>query len=291
MSMHPSTRAAWAATSLAAVAAFLPSAYAQPAAAPSPPAPAAAPAAPAAPPTPAEAKAFFTAYGWIIAQQAGVKPLGLTTAEIDEIADGMKLAINTTDIPGGKDNVAKMQAYLSDRAEKIQVAEAAKQTAAAATFFADLAKNPAIKKTADGLYYQIITPGDAAKPGATDVATVKYKGTLIDGTVFDQTTADDPTRDLPLNHVIPGWAEGLQLVGKGGQVKLYIPGALGYGDQGNGPIPPNATLVFDVTLVDFKPAPPAPPAGADGLPPGMSGLGGLGGGAPGGMPSGAPGGN
>jgi FKBP-type peptidyl-prolyl cis-trans isomerase len=276
MTKHPYSRAAWALAALAASTVVLPVARAQNDTAP---AAAAAPAAPPAAPTPAQVNAYLQAYGWIIGTQAaGVKPLALTSDEIDQIAAGMKLAITSTDIPGGKENLPKMQAYLTSRAETVHTAELAKQTALAGAFFANLDKNPNIKKTPDGLYYEIITPGSADKPGTTDIATVKYKGTLTDGTVFDQTTADEPTRDLPLNHVIPGWAEGLQLVGKGGEVKLYVPGSLGYGEQGYGPIPPNATLVFDVTLVDFKPAPPPAPSAPGGMPPGLiDGSGGAGG--------------
>ncbi len=268
MTMHSYPRAAWAVATLTAAAVFLPAAHAQnatPAAAPD----ATPAAAPTTPPTPAQEQAYLTTYGWIIGTQvAGVKALALNATEIDEIAQGMKQAITVNEIPGGKDNALKMQQYLAARADKVQKAELAKQDALASTYFADLAKNPKVQKTADGLYYEIVSPGGADKPKPTDLITAKYKGTLIDGTDFDHTTGEE-TRDFPLNGVIPGWTEGLQLVGKGGEIKLYIPGSLGYGPQGNGPIPPNATLVFDVTVVDFKPQPPAAAGMPAGMPPGM----------------------
>jgi FKBP-type peptidyl-prolyl cis-trans isomerase len=227
------------------------------------------PAAPTTPPTPDQVKQYLQTYGWIIAQNAGVKPLGLSPDEVDDIAAGMKLALTTDEPPGGRENLSKMQAYLSDRAQKIMTAEAAKQTAAAAQFFTDLDKNPAVTKTADGLYYQIITPGTDPKPGPTDIVTAKYKGTFTDGKVFDQTTGAE-TREFPLDGVIKGWTEGLQLIGKGGKIKLYVPGTLGYGAQGMGPIPPNATLEFDVEVVDFKPAPPPPAtSGGGSIPAGL----------------------
>jgi FKBP-type peptidyl-prolyl cis-trans isomerase len=271
MIKHTSLRALTVA--LAALMASLPAVYAQnatvtaatPAAAPAD----AAPAAPT-PPTPDQIKAFFQAYGWILGiQVAGVKQLNLTPDEIDDIAAGMKLAATTADIPGGKDAAMKMQAYLASRAESVLKDETAKQSAIADKFFAALAKDPTILKTADGLYYKINVPGGADKPGATDTVSVKYTGALTDGSVFDKTTPDDPVRDFELDHVFPGWAEGIQLIGKGGNITLYIPGALGAGEQGQGPIPPNAPLVFNVELVDFKPTPPPASSGSSGLPAGL----------------------
>jgi len=268
MIKHTSLRALTVA--LAALMASLPAVYAQNAtASAAAPAAAATPAAPT-PPTPDQIKAFFQAYGWILGiQVAGVKQLNLTSDEIDDIAAGMKLAATTADIPGGKDAAMKMQAYLAARAESVLKAETAKQAAIADKFFGDLAKDPTIKKTADGLYYKINVPGGADKPGATDTVSVKYTGSLTDGSVFDKTTTDDPVRDFQLDHVFPGWAEGIQLIGKGGNITLYIPGALGAGEQGQGPIPPNAPLVFNVELVDFKPTPPPATGGSGGLPAGL----------------------
>jgi FKBP-type peptidyl-prolyl cis-trans isomerase len=94
---------------------------------------------------------------------------------------------------------------------------------------------------------------------------VHYKGTLTDGKVFD--TSLEPREpgapvtpaEFALNGVIPGWTEGLQKINKGGKIKLYVPAALGYGEQGQGAIPPNSTLIFEVELLDIKtPPPPAP---------------------------------
>ena len=82
---------------------------------------------------------------------------------------------------------------------------------------------------------------------------MNYKGTLLDGTVFDEVAPEMDPIDLPLNRVIPGWTEGLQLVGEGGLVKLYIPSRLGYGERGTQGIEPNSTLIFDVEVVEVKP--------------------------------------
>jgi len=120
------------------------------------------------------------------------------------------------------------------------------------------------QKTASGLMYKIERPGSAKKPGATDTVEVHYKGTLIDGTTFDSSYDRKKTINFPLNRVIPGWTEGLQLIGEGGKVNLVIPSDLAYGDRGAPPnVPGGSTLVFDVELmkVNGAKAAPAPAAG------------------------------
>ena len=282
MSKKINSRAAWAVASLAAVAALSTFVYAQ-----TSPAPAAA-AAPApldlSTVKPEDAKAYLTDYGFLIGQRvAGVKPLGLTTDEIDTIAAGRKLAVTanmTDDPPGGQAQALKMQDYLRARADKVSKEEEAKQTAASTAFFANLDKDPNVKKTADGLYYTIVSPGTDPKPTNNDTVTVKYKGSFINGTVFDQTDDKDPTRDFPVDGVIPGWTEGLKLIGKGGVLTHSLPRNLAYGEEPPSPvIPAGATLIFETTIVDIKPT-PAPDASSMQLTPDMlKSLGGAGGGA------------
>mgnify|MGYP003341512271 FL=1 len=117
-----------------------------------------------------------------------------------------------------------------------------------------------------GLRYEILKAGEGANPKASDTVKVHYTGTLIDGTVFDSSVQRGEPVEFPLGEVIPGWTEGLQKVNKGGKIKLYVPPSLGYGDNGNDRIPPGATLVFEVELLDIKagaaPAPVAAPAPA-----------------------------
>lgn len=89
-------------------------------------------------------------------------------------------------------------------------------------------------------------------PKATDEVTVHYTGTLLDGTKFDSSVDRGEPTTFPLNAVIPGWTEGIQLMSKGSKAKLIVPSAIGYGPRGSGPIPPFSTLVFEVELIDFK---------------------------------------
>ena len=145
--------------------------------------------------------------------------------------------------------------YLENRRQG--VAAAAKEKGE--KFLADNAKKDGVETTESGLQYKILEPGSDVKPGPQDTVWVRYKGTLIDGTVFDQVDEDaDPIR-LTLNRVVPGWSEGLQLVGEGGKIQLFIPSELGYGEQGTQGIPGNSTLLFDVELTKVgKYVEPAP---------------------------------
>ena len=148
-----------------------------------------------------------------------------------------------------------MQAF-STRMQAKQVAEFEEQKTANAAegekFLAENAKKPEVKTTASGLQYQVLTEGKGAKPKASDKVRVHYKGTLLDGETFDDSYARGEPVEFALSQVVPGWQEGLQLMPVGSKYKLWIPGKLGYGEQGTpgGPIGPNATLVFEVELLD-----------------------------------------
>lgn len=104
-------------------------------------------------------------------------------------------------------------------------------------------------QTASGLKYSVVTEGTGKSPKAEDEVTVHYTGRLTDGTVFDSSVDRGEPATFPLNRVIPGWTEGLQLMKEGGKTVFYIPSALAYGPQGGGPIPPDADLIFEVELI------------------------------------------
>lgn len=121
------------------------------------------------------------------------------------------------------------------------------------TFLAENKKKEGVKTTASGLQYKVIKDGNGKKPKATDTVTVHYKGTLIDGTEFDSSYKRGEPTSFPVNQVIAGWTEALQLMNVGSKWQLFIPANLGYGDRGAGPqIGPNAALVFEVELISLK---------------------------------------
>ena len=125
-----------------------------------------------------------------------------------------------------------------------------KNTAAEQRFLKENAKKSGVVTTASGLQYKIEKAGAGRKPHATSVVTVHYKGRLLDGTVFDSSYDRDEPIEIPLDQVIPGWTEGLQLLKTGSKATLYIPAELGYGEDGiPGTIPPNSTLIFDIELL------------------------------------------
>ncbi|MDE5887238.1 MAG: FKBP-type peptidyl-prolyl cis-trans isomerase [Muribaculaceae bacterium] len=108
--------------------------------------------------------------------------------------------------------------------------------------------------TPSGLKYVTVKEGTGKSPKATDAVTVHYRGVLTDGTVFDSSFERGEPITFPLNGVIKGWTEGLQLMKEGGTTVFYIPSDLAYGEMGtpNGPIPPNAPLIFEVQLIQVQ---------------------------------------
>ncbi len=120
-------------------------------------------------------------------------------------------------------------------------------------FLEENATKEGIQTTASGLQYEVLRAGDGPKPGAVSTVEVHYEGRLIDGKVFDSSYQRKQTISFPLNRVIPGWTEGLQLMPTGSKYRLYIPSELGYGARGaGGDIPPHAALIFDVELISIR---------------------------------------
>lgn len=145
--------------------------------------------------------------------------------------------------------------------------QAAENEAAGKAFLEENAQREGVNVTDSGLQYEVIEEGTGAQPAAGDTVVVQYTGTLIDGTKFDSSRDRGEAATFPVDGVIPGFSEGLKLMKKGGKAKIYIPGNLGYGPQGAGAtIPPNATLIFDLELVDVqKGAGQAAPMGDEGM--------------------------
>lgn len=121
-------------------------------------------------------------------------------------------------------------------------------------FLKENASKDGVKTTASGLQYKITKEGDGKSPKATDSVLVHYKGTLLDGKEFDSSYKRNEPIEFPLNRVIPGWTEGLQLLKEGGKATLYIPSKLAYGSRGTpgGPIGPDETLIFEVELLKVR---------------------------------------
>lgn len=144
------------------------------------------------------------------------------------------------------------QAMAQREEEQKKIAE--ENAAAGAKFLEENKAKEGVTTTESGLQYRVITEGSGAKPTATDTVTVHYSGKLLDGTEFDSSYSRNEPAVFGLNSVIPGWTEGLQLMSEGSKWELVIPSDLAYGPGANGPIPPNSVLVFEVELLEVKPA-------------------------------------
>jgi FKBP-type peptidyl-prolyl cis-trans isomerase FkpA len=190
-----------------------------------------------------------TGYAFGVLIGTNLKATGVKI-DYDSFVKGMKDVLEknaptvTTDVAN-----QTIQAALTDAHTKLAAANVAKET----EFLAANAKKAGVKATESGLQYEVVTEGTGAKPKATDTVKVDYVGTLVDGTVFDSSIERKEPAVFPLNGVIPGWTEGIQLMPVGSKYKLYIPSKLAYGENGaGGKIGPNATLVFEVTLLSIE---------------------------------------
>ena len=142
---------------------------------------------------------------------------------------------------------------ISDKLFNLKNQKAEANSKAGQDFLEENGKRPEVVVLASGLQYEIITEGTGPKPSAKDKVTCHYHGTLIDGTVFDSSVQRGQPATFPLNMVIKGWTEGLQLMTKGSKWRFFIPPQLGYGDrQVSAQIGPNSTLIFDVELLEIS---------------------------------------
>lgn len=223
------------------------------------------PAAPGAPAAPAPAAATFTdaqlveEFGWFIGKRVGLTELEFSTSEVEAFLKGIGAAASGKDSPYTLEKIGpamdefmqkKQGAYLGKLKQK--------NMAETQAFFTKLKENKSVVELPSGLRYEILKPGQGASPKPADTVKVHYTGTLVDGTVFDSSVQRGEPVEFALGEVIAGWTEGLQKTNKGGKIKLYVPAHLGYGDDGKGSIPPGATLVFEVELLDIKPGAAAP---------------------------------
>ena len=182
--------------------------------------------------------------------------MGAADLNIDDFAQAIKDVIAGDLKLGDAEAQQIVQEFFAKQEEK-QKAEAAEKGKAAKQygekFLAENGKKEGVITTASGLQYQVLREGNGQSPKATDTVECHYEGTLIDGTKFDSSYDRGQTATFPLNQVIAGWTEGLQLMKEGGKYRFFIPYELGYGERGAGAsIPPFSTLVFDVELVSVK---------------------------------------
>lgn len=181
--------------------------------------------------------------------------MGAKNLNIDDFAQAIKDVIGGAGTQlGNREAQAIVEQFFKEQEAK-QCASAAEQHKVAKAegekYLAENGKKAGVVTLASGLQYTVLKEGNGRKPKATDQVKCHYEGMLIDGTLFDSSLKRGEPATFPLNGVIAGWTEGLQLMQEGAKYRFFIPYHLGYGERGaGGSIPPFATLVFDVELIE-----------------------------------------
>lgn len=173
--------------------------------------------------------------------------------DVESFLKGVQVALEGKDCGYPMSEVQRILTQWQQDIKKQESEKSMENKVKGKQFLADNLKNdPDVKQTASGLQYKVVKEGNGKSPKATDKVLVHYTGKLIDGRVFDSSVQRGEPISFPLNGVIAGWTEGLQLMKEGSEYIFYIPSELAYGDQDNGPIPGGSTLVFQVHLIEVQ---------------------------------------
>jgi len=186
-----------------------------------------------------------------------LEPLGLSPAELEKVLAGLKEGAGGKAKPPDDKGQENMRGFIQAR----MAAAAEREKARGAEYVDKVSKEKGAIKTNNGAIVVASKEGSGASPTADDTVKVHYTGTLIDGRVFDSSRDRGQPVEFPLKNVIPCWTEALQKMKVGGRAKVVCPSGIAYGERGSPPvIPGNATLTFDVELLDISKATPATPA-------------------------------
>ena len=186
-----------------------------------------------------------------------LKSMGAESLNIDDFAQAIKDVLNDSELKiSMADSQKIVQKFFQEQEAKQRAAMAEtgkKLKAEGEAYLAENAKKDGVITTASGLQYIVLKEGTGKSPKATDTVVCHYEGFLTNGTVFDSSIQRGEPAAFPLNGVIAGWTEGLQLMKEGGKNRFFIPYHLAYGEAGAaGSIPPYAALIFDVELIEVK---------------------------------------
>ncbi len=189
-------------------------------------------------------------YAWGMAMGQQLHGMGVNDLNIEDFAEAVHCVFDRTEPKMKPEEAHKL---INEYLEKLQGELEARAKEEGVKFLTENKKNADVKETPSGLQYVVIKEGTGAQPGPTDEVTVHYTGKLLDGTVFDSSVNRGEPATFPLNRVIPGWTEGVQLMKEGSKYTFFIPSDLAYGAQGiPNAIPPHSTLIFDVELIKIN---------------------------------------
>ena len=191
-------------------------------------------------------------YGIGLSMGKNLSQEGMDDLDSQAVALGIEDALTKKDQRLSDDELMEAFSFLQARAQERMSALNDAAAKAGADFLAENAKRDGVITTESGLQYEVIAKAEGVQPKVSDVVSVHYQGTLVDGSVFDSSIERGEPVEFPVGGVIPGWVEGLQLMSVGEKYKFYIPSELAYGAQSPTPaIPANSTLVFEVELLDI----------------------------------------
>lgn len=193
-------------------------------------------------------------YAWGLAMGSQLKGMGVNDLNVDDYTKAVKAVMEGTQPEIAPEEAQKLiNEYLTklqEKAAKVAEEQGKLNIEEGKKFLEENGKKEGVHTTASGLQYVIEKEGEGKSPSATDNVTVHYTGRLLNGKVFDSSVARGEPATFPLNRVIPGWTEGLQLMKEGAKFTFFIPSDLAYGPHGAGAdIPPHSTLIFEVELI------------------------------------------
>lgn len=186
-------------------------------------------------------------YAWGLAMGKQLQAMGVKEINSEDFKNGVKVAFD-----GGTPEISveEAQKIINDYLQDLEKKASAAARAEGEAFLAENGKKEEVRTTPSGLQYVVEKEGEGAQPTAEDEVTVHYTGKLLNGTVFDSSVNRGEPATFPLNRVIPGWTEGVQLMKEGAKYKFFIPSDLAYGANGvPNVIPPHSTLIFEVELI------------------------------------------
>jgi FKBP-type peptidyl-prolyl cis-trans isomerase len=193
-------------------------------------------------------------FGWFMTARLGLAELRFTDKQIEAFLRGVGQAARGQETSHDLKTVGPiMDEFIAERQNAALERSRQSNLVAGARFFEALKKRPGIMSTKSGLFYEILQDSEGPKPTIDDTVVINFTGMLLNGQVFDSSEQQGGAVALPLASAMVGWAEGIQKIGQGGKIKLYIPSELAFGDDPAGGIPPGSSLIFEVELLDINP--------------------------------------
>tara|TARA_B100001123_G_scaffold441464_2_gene582702 strand:- start:2317 stop:3159 length:843 start_codon:yes stop_codon:yes gene_type:complete len=203
-----------------------------------------------------EEEGLFAIYGWFLVHRNKVDLLELTEKERLAFLSGVNTALAKREITGWEQHMPAVQKLMDDRWQPVYEQMQRDRKAATVDLFTELANKEEVKKTATGLYYQLVSEGTGKFPTPESVVHVEFVARLVDGTVFETSDGRGGPVPLVLATMVAGVREGLLLVREGGIIKLWLPASLGFGSEEQNGIPADSALLFDFEVHEVTEAPP-----------------------------------